>query len=258
VLLCSTGQWMGIVPTDWAVIPNAVSAALQYASLDWPLDNGWVNYNSLQQLSYVAVVFVAAPLAIATGARMSALWPRDAPRLNRVYRFELAKAVHLPVMVFFVAFTVVHVALVLATGALRNLNHIFAARDAGDWVGFGSSCSPCSGSRPAGPSSAPRSSTASPPPSARSPAADPVLPAEWSVSGLEPAEWGWKPTAQRREAARGVRALQRRPERATSMGCAKVRVTASVVRASSIGPDATARPAASSSTWVVVSGSSSR
>jgi len=137
VLLFSTGQWMRIVPTDWAVIPNAVSAALQYASLDWPLDNGWVNYNSLQQLSYVAVVFVAAPLAIATGARMSALWPRDAPRLNRVYRFELAKAVPLPVMVFFVAFTVVHVALVLATGALRNLNHIFAARDAGDWVGFG-------------------------------------------------------------------------------------------------------------------------
>ena len=136
VLLFATGQWMRIVPTDGAVFPNAVSAALQYASLDWPLENGWVNYNSLQQLTYFATVFVAAPLAIATGARMSALWPRQAERLNRVYSFELAKAVHLPVMVYFVAFTIVHVALVLATGALRNLNHIFAARDAGDWVGF--------------------------------------------------------------------------------------------------------------------------
>lgn len=137
VLLFATGQWLRIVPTDPAVVPNAVSAALQYASLDWPLENGWVNYNSLQQLSYFAVVFVASPLAIVTGARMSALWPRDAPRLNRVYRFELAKAVHLPVMVFFVAFVVVHVTLVLTTGALRNLNHIYAARDAQDWVGFG-------------------------------------------------------------------------------------------------------------------------
>jgi thiosulfate reductase cytochrome b subunit len=137
VLLFATGQWMRIVPTDWAVVPNAVSAALQYASLDWPLENGWVGYNSLQQLSYFVTVFVAAPLAIVTGARMSAFWPRDAQRLNRRYPFAVAKAVHLPVMLYFVAFTIVHVALVLATGALRNLNHMFAARDADDWVGFG-------------------------------------------------------------------------------------------------------------------------
>ena len=137
VLLVATGQWMRIVPTSWDVIPNAISAGLQYASLDWPVEDSWVNYNSLQQLSYFATVFVAAPLAIATGARMSALWPRDAAPLNRAFPFSVAQAVHLPVMVYFVAFTVVHVALVLATGALRNLNHMFAVRDAGDWVGFG-------------------------------------------------------------------------------------------------------------------------
>lgn len=137
VLLFATGQWMRIVPTSWDVIPNAISAGLQYASLDWPLENSWVNYNSLQQLSYFATVFVAAPLAIATGARMSAFWPRDATRLNRAYPFSVAKAVHLPVMVYFVAFVIAHVTLVLATGALRNLNYMFAARDAGDWVGFG-------------------------------------------------------------------------------------------------------------------------
>ena len=33
---------------------------------------------------------------------------------------------HFPVMLYFVAFTVVHVALVFATGALRNLNHMYA------------------------------------------------------------------------------------------------------------------------------------
>ncbi|MEV8782014.1 hypothetical protein AB0082_26795, partial [Klebsiella pneumoniae] len=45
VLLFATGQWMRVVPTSWEVFPNAVSAALQYASLDWPTENGWVNYN---------------------------------------------------------------------------------------------------------------------------------------------------------------------------------------------------------------------
>ncbi len=137
VLLFATGQWMRIVPTSWAVVPNALSAALQYASLDWPLENGWVNYNALQQLSYFAIVFIVAPLAIVTGARLSAFWPRDATRLNRAYPFAVAQAVHLPIMVVFIAFTVVHVTLVLTTGALRNLNHIFAAHDADDWVGFG-------------------------------------------------------------------------------------------------------------------------
>ena len=61
VLLFATGQWLRIVPTDWAVVPNAVSAALQYASLEWPSENSWVVYNSLQQLAYFAVVFIASP-----------------------------------------------------------------------------------------------------------------------------------------------------------------------------------------------------
>ena len=73
VLLFATGQWMRIVPTSWEVFPNAVSAALQYVSLDWPTENGWVNYNALQQIAYFSTVFLAAPLAIVTGFRMSGL-----------------------------------------------------------------------------------------------------------------------------------------------------------------------------------------
>ncbi|WP_326493348.1 cytochrome b/b6 domain-containing protein [Microbacterium sp. SL62] len=132
VLLFVTGQWMRIVPTSWEVFPNALSAALQYASLDWPTENGWVNYNSLQQLSYFAITFVAAPLAIISGVRLSGVWPKDAERLNKLYPAEWARKVHFPTMLFFVAFIVVHVALVLATGALRNLNHMYAARGSED------------------------------------------------------------------------------------------------------------------------------
>jgi thiosulfate reductase cytochrome b subunit len=63
VLLCATGQWMRIVPTNWDVFPNALSAAIQYASLNWPTENPWVSYNALQVLAYFAIVFLVAPLS---------------------------------------------------------------------------------------------------------------------------------------------------------------------------------------------------
>lgn len=143
VLLFATGQWMRIVPTSWEVFPNALSAALQYVSLDWPTENGWVGYNSLQQLAYFSTVFVAAPLATLSGVRMSWLWPRGDRPLNRLYPIEWARRIHFPVMLYFVVFIVIHVALVLATGALRNLNHMYAAQGsvdpdayAANWTGF--------------------------------------------------------------------------------------------------------------------------
>jgi thiosulfate reductase cytochrome b subunit len=136
VLLIATGQWMRIVPTSWEVFPNALSAALQYLSLQWPTENGWVSYNSLQQLAYFMTVFVAAPLSFISGVRMSGAWPKDAPTLNRIYPVEVARKIHFPVMLYFVAFIIVHVGLVLATGALRNLNHMYGAQDAVNWVGF--------------------------------------------------------------------------------------------------------------------------
>ncbi|MFG6444955.1 cytochrome b/b6 domain-containing protein [Microbacterium sp. P07] len=135
-LLFATGQWMKIVPTSWQVFPEAFSAALRYASLDWPTHNGWVNYNSLQQLFYFVTVFVAAPLAIVTGVRLSMFWPRRAERLNRLVPFDAARRVHVWVMVYFVIFIAVHVALVMATGALRNLNHMYASQDVVNWAGF--------------------------------------------------------------------------------------------------------------------------
>lgn len=99
VLLFATGQWMRIVPTSWDVFPNAVSAGLQYLALDWPEEHGWVYYNAPQELSYFAV--------------------------------------HFPTMVFFLAFTAVHVILVAATGLRGNLNAMFAARDdASGWLGL--------------------------------------------------------------------------------------------------------------------------
>ena len=137
ILLFTTGQWKRLVPTSWDVFPNAASAAIQYASLNWPTEQGWVNYNSLQLLAYFTTVFVAAPLAVITGIRMSGAWPVNAKFLNRFYPIGIARAIHYPVMLYFVVFIIVHVTLVMATGALRNLNHMYAMRNDTSWVGFG-------------------------------------------------------------------------------------------------------------------------
>ncbi len=136
VLLFVTGHWVRLVPTSLEVFPNAVSAALQYVSLNWPTESGWANYNSLQQLAYFTTVFVAAPLAAITGVRMSGVWPKNAARLGRAFPIEWARALHFPVMLYFVVFIIVHVTLVFATGALRNLNHMYAGNDGLGWTGF--------------------------------------------------------------------------------------------------------------------------
>ena len=134
VLLFVTGQWVRIVPVSWDIVPNALSAALQYASLDWPVTDGWVNYNALQTLSYFSIVFVAAPLALATGIRLSPLC--TSRRLNELVPLRATRAVHVGVMFFFLAFIVIHVTLVFTTGALRNLNHMYAAQSDDGWTGF--------------------------------------------------------------------------------------------------------------------------
>jgi len=67
VLLFATGQWRRIVPRSWDVFPNALSTAVQYASLDFPSNAGFTNYNGMQIIAYFTTVFVAAPLAFLTG-----------------------------------------------------------------------------------------------------------------------------------------------------------------------------------------------
>ncbi len=134
ILLFATGQWQRIVPTSLEVFPNALSGLLQYVSFDFPTTDSWVSYNSLQLLTYFLTVFVAAPLAVLTGLMHS---PTIAKRLeNRVFNAEVGKSVHLIVLGYFVVFAIVHVTLVLITGALVNLNHITLGTNDGGWAGL--------------------------------------------------------------------------------------------------------------------------
>lgn len=131
ILLFATGQWVRIVPTSIDVIPNAISAGLQYLALDWPDEHGWVHYNALQELAYFTTVFIASPLAIASGFRMSSMWPKTWNGVPVAW----ARAVHFPTMIYFLIFMVIHVFLVATTGLRANLNAMFAAQDSTSWTG---------------------------------------------------------------------------------------------------------------------------
>lgn len=135
-LLFASGHWARLLPTDWAVVPHAVSAGIQYLSLDWPAHDSWRSYNSLQVLFYSATVFLAAPLALLTGLRLSPVWPRRWMRATGLLGDVAARRTHALVLWYYLAFTVVHVGLVLLTGARQNLNSMYAGiDDAQSWIG---------------------------------------------------------------------------------------------------------------------------
>lgn len=136
VLLFATGQWRHIVPTTWEVFPNAASVGIQYLSLNWPTESGWAAYNGLQLIAYCITVFVAAPLALVTGLGMSPALSTRFKRISRTFSIQVARSLHFLVLVWFLLFIVVHVTLVLTTGALVNLNHIYAGRNDHTWLGF--------------------------------------------------------------------------------------------------------------------------
>jgi methionine sulfoxide reductase catalytic subunit len=136
VLIFATGHWRHLVPLSWEVFPNAASVALQYLSLDWPQENGWVAYNGLQLLAYFVTVFVAAPLALVTGLLQSPAISNRIRFAGRRLNHQLARTVHFWVLCWFLVFIFFHTTMVWTTGLLPNMNHIDLGRDGGGWGGF--------------------------------------------------------------------------------------------------------------------------
>jgi sulfoxide reductase catalytic subunit YedY len=143
-LLFFTDQWKRLVPVSWRIIPDSWSVFVHYATFNMPIEpNGFYHYNALQQISYFAVVFILAPIALTSGMAMS-------PAIeNRFHWFpklfgnrQGARSVHFFVMLAFVVFVIIHVAMVAATGLTRNMNHIIAGTDnltsrTGLYIGIG-------------------------------------------------------------------------------------------------------------------------
>jgi len=125
VLLFMTDQWQRLVPMSWEVVPNALSTLLQYLSLHFPANDGWLRYNSLQQLAYFLTVFIAAPLAVFTGLMQAPAIGNKLGWLGRVFNRQAARSIHFLVLCWFLSFICVHVTMVFVTGLRANLNHMF-------------------------------------------------------------------------------------------------------------------------------------
>jgi methionine sulfoxide reductase catalytic subunit len=136
VLLVATDRWKRLVPTSWDVFPNALSVLIQYLSLDWPAENGWVAYNALQLIAYFVTVFIAAPLALVTGLGMSPALSTRFQRISSVLSIQAARSLHFLVLVWFLVFILMHTTFVFTTGLLVNLDHVYAGRTDGGWAGF--------------------------------------------------------------------------------------------------------------------------
>lgn len=136
ILLFSTEQWQRIVPTTWEVLPNAVSVTLQYLSLDFPPEESWTKYNSLQQLIYFLTVFVAAPTSVFTGFMQSPAVSNHLGWFARVFNRQRARSIHFLALWWFLIFILIHVTLVFITGARSNLNMMWAGVHDDSWSGF--------------------------------------------------------------------------------------------------------------------------
>ncbi|MEO6520276.1 MAG: molybdopterin-dependent oxidoreductase [Mucilaginibacter sp.] len=144
LLLVFTDQWKRLVPISWKIMPDAWNVFVHYATFHMPIEpNGFYHFNALQQVSYFAVVFLLAPIALLSGMAMS-------PAIeNRFHWFpklfgnrQGARSVHFLVMLSYVVFIIIHVSMVAATGLTRNMNHITVGTDnptshTGVYVGIG-------------------------------------------------------------------------------------------------------------------------
>jgi sulfoxide reductase catalytic subunit YedY len=125
LLMFTSGYWRYLVPTSWEVFPQAVRDVGTYLTFRFPELLPGEPYNAAQKLTYFAVVFLLAPLQIATGAAMSPAVIGRFPWFARLFGGKQgARSLHFLGLVAFVAFIVLHTALVIVHGLPESLAKI--------------------------------------------------------------------------------------------------------------------------------------
>ena len=97
--------------------------------LRFPRGQAAARYNILQKASYIAVIFIALPLIILTGLAMSpgmnAAWPW---LIDLFGGRQSARSIHFITAFALAAFFLVHIAMVLAAGAVNELRSMITGR----------------------------------------------------------------------------------------------------------------------------------
>ena len=97
--------------------------------LRFPAGEEALRYNVLQQISYVAVVFVLLPVLILAGLAMSPRLDATFPGLLEIFGGrQSARTVHFIAALALVAFALVHVFMVLVSGVWNNMRSMITGR----------------------------------------------------------------------------------------------------------------------------------
>ena len=119
-MLAATPEWRRLIPTSWWILPGAWHVLRSYLSFHLVVTPG--RYNPLEQLAYFSVVFLLSPLAIATGLAMSPAIAARAPWYIRLFGGrQAARSIHFLLLCAFLAFFVVHLAMVIAHGEISEM-----------------------------------------------------------------------------------------------------------------------------------------
>lgn len=120
VMLFVTPEWRRLIPTSWQIFPDAWHAMLSYLTFHVVETPG--AYNGLQQLSYAAVIFLLAPLSIATGIAMSPAIAARFPWYIKIFHGrQSARSLHFLALCSFIIFFLGHVTIVALHGFRTEL-----------------------------------------------------------------------------------------------------------------------------------------
>lgn len=113
--------WRDLIPSA-SQLRHVEASILDHIQLRFPRGEEARRYNVVQQLTYIAVLFVVVPLLIATGLTMS-------PGLDAAFPFltdvlggrQSARTIHFICAFLISSFAVVHVTMVVLSGVWNNL-----------------------------------------------------------------------------------------------------------------------------------------
>ncbi|QGH68758.1 molybdopterin-dependent oxidoreductase [Pseudactinotalea sp. HY158] len=133
VAVFATGYWRYLVPVHWSIVPDSINAIGSYLQFELPATIPGEPFEPAQKLAYFVVVFLMAPLQIATGAAMSPSVLARFPRYGRIFGGKQgARSLHFLLMCAFAAFIVVHVTMVVIHGLPKELAAIVLGDPGGD------------------------------------------------------------------------------------------------------------------------------
>jgi len=116
--------WM--TRTDWKRLGHTF---VEHALLRFPKGTEARRYNSLQKLAYLFIIFVVGPLIVMTGLTMSPTMDAGFPWLLWLFHGrQSARTIHFICAMTFLAFFVVHIAMVVLSGVWNNLRSMITGR----------------------------------------------------------------------------------------------------------------------------------